>query len=68
MDYTKKDIYNGIEEDEVTKGISSVPFIWTYFGKKIDMNFYGGFFATKCNLEENSVEPELCWVIERKNK
>jgi len=32
------------------------------------MNFYGGFFATKFNIEENSVEPELFWVIERKKE
>ena len=65
MDYKVNKSFGGLKDNEIPQGISKVPFIWNYFGDKHDLNFYGGFFSTKVNEEEGSVEPELGWVIER---
>ncbi len=68
LDYKKNDYFGGLKDNCISQGISMVPFIWNYYGKEYDMNFYGGFFATKIDEKENTVEPELGWVIERKDK
>ena len=67
MDYTKLQ-FGGLTINQIPKGISQVPFVWNYGGSLIDMNFYGGYFATKVDEKENSVEPELFWVVERVEK
>jgi len=68
MDYTVNCNFDSLRDNEIPQGISKVPFIWNYLGNKHDMNFYGGFFSTKVIEEESSVEPELCWIVERIQK
>ena len=67
MEYNNIKPFSGLKDNQIPKGISYVPFIWNYLGKEIEMDLYGGFFATKVIESENSVEPELFWVVNRKN-
>jgi len=66
MDYTKNNFFCGLKDNQIPQGISNVPFVWDYCEILHSMSFYGGFISTKVNEEKNTVEPELGWIIERK--
>jgi len=55
--------YGTFTKANFPKGISEVPFIWSYMGKHIPMDFYGGFLGAKFNKEKMSVETETFWCI-----
>ena len=65
MDYKKNEKHKGFLIDDVPKGISNAPFIWSYFGQLLQMNFYGGFMMSKVDESKGTVEADFVWVIER---
>jgi hypothetical protein len=50
-----------LQTSNFPSSISSVPFIWEYYGEKYDMNFFAGF----CGLEEteNGIRPKKNFFI-----
>lgn len=56
------DIWNGtVESGSEPCHISSVPFIWDYFGKEIPMIFAGGIIGLE--NEENALTPQLSYAV-----
>lgn len=52
-----------IETQNLSSGISSVPFKWNYLGQEFSMKFLSGFFALGVN-NRGEVYPEIGWVIQ----
>ena len=52
--------------DQFPKSMTSLNFIWDYFGEKIDMLFVGGIAGGKWNSKEKSMEIEYSWAVMKK--
>jgi hypothetical protein len=52
-----------VRTEELSSGISSVPFVWNYFGKEINMMLYAGFAAIGAN-EQGELYPVITWAIQ----
>lgn len=52
-----------VTTDALTSGISSVPFVWKYFGRPINMTLYAGFAAIGVN-ERGEIHPVIAWAIQ----
>jgi hypothetical protein len=52
---------SGIEVDEVSLHVSSVPFIWDYFGDKMKMRFVGGVLGIE--PQDGALTPELSFAV-----
>ncbi len=52
-----------IETQNISSGLSSVPFKWNYLGRIFDMKFLSGFFVLSVN-ERGEVYPEIGWVVQ----
>ena len=46
------------------RGLSSVPFTWSYLGKKLPMQFLGGFVAVSQDPESWAVRPAIGWAVQ----
>jgi hypothetical protein len=53
---------NGITHSDLPLPLSKVPFIWNYYGKEFNMEFFGGTIGTQQN-EDMSVQPKLGWAV-----
>jgi len=56
------DVYNGPNFGDFPSGLSSVPFVWNYFGNKLDMRFLGG-FAGVAQDPSGAVRPVIGWGV-----
>jgi len=62
MDWKNNNIWGGLKSNQISNGVSEVPFIWDYYGHKIDMIFYGGFMGPKLN-DNGFLENEYMWAV-----
>ena len=46
------------------RGLSSVPFTWSYLGKKLPMQFLGGFVGVSQDPESGAVRPAIGWAVQ----
>ncbi|MCZ2224352.1 MAG: DUF4419 domain-containing protein [Chitinophagales bacterium] len=58
---------NTLTSDLFPNEVSSVDFVWEYFGKEIKMQFIGGFMSFD-QLDDGSIIPSLDWAILNKEK
>lgn len=49
--------------DSFEKGLSSVPFKWTYYSNEYPMQFIGGFVGTSQDPETLALRPALGWGV-----
>lgn len=52
-----------IQTQDLSGGISSVPFTWKYYDREIRMKFLSGFFALGINAR-GEIYPEIGWIIQ----
>jgi len=44
-------------------GLSSVPFVWDYYGNKLDMSFIGGFAGVAQDATSGALRPVIGWGV-----
>ena len=51
----------GLTTNSFTGGLSSVPFIWLYYGQTFPMGFVSGFIGMETDRE--SIKPNISWAV-----
>jgi hypothetical protein len=57
------DTYDGPNSGDFPSGLSSVPFVWDYYGDKFDMSFLGGFAGVAQDTASGALRPVIGWGI-----
>lgn len=57
------DTYEGPNSGDFPSGLSSVPFVWDYYGDKLDMSFLGGFAGVAQDAISGALRPVIGWGI-----
>lgn len=52
-----------IQPDKFPTGLSSVPFVWDYYGTIYNMDFLGGFVGVSQDSTSLAVRPTLGWAV-----
>jgi len=55
--------YGGLRTNNFPSGLSKADVVWTYFGEKIDMEFYAGFMGVSQNSGTKGLRPEIGWAV-----
>ncbi len=53
----------GVDEDELSVGISQVPVIWDYYGREFPLIFYAGFICAKQDCHTKVITPNVAWYV-----
>lgn len=57
------DAHGGPNSGDFPSGFSSVPFVWDYYGDKIEMSFLGGFAGVAQDTAGGMLRPVIGWGI-----
>lgn len=52
-----------INSAQLAASVSTVPFIWDYYGQLFDYYFIGGHFGVSCNQDSDFVRPVMGWAV-----
>jgi hypothetical protein len=55
--------HDGPNAGDFPSGFSSVPFVWDYYGDKLDMSLFGGFAGVSQDLASGALRPVIGWGI-----
>ncbi len=67
LDWKANSLSSGLTYEELTNGISEVPFIWDYHRREIEMCFNGGFMGPALN-DQGYFEVDYMWAVVHKNE
>ena len=57
------DVADGPNSGDFPSGLSSVPFVWDYYGDKLDMRFLGGFAGVAQDAASGALRPVIGWGV-----